>query len=334
MDRKQTIGQSFRVKDTAVCYVTDPGFLLCTLLSASSIAEDSKYTELVDVFICLVGFDELWQDKLKALFYGKNIQFLPMKATDYDPGSDCYLEPSHVPRSAFGRLALHRVLPDVYSNIVYLDGDTYIVDSLESLLTHRVKPGHILAANDFLWLCEGERGAFWEKHVDYLNYHGIDRADGYFNSGVFALKRETLVESSDWIINYFREHSGACLYYDQSALNAYFYGHREILSPRYNYSLGFYDLDRMEADQPAILHFTGGEKPWKTKASVWPQSIINAYIEFSEKYAELSPLGLNSNVIQPKSSTSTVRSILQSIRRHKRRKLMHNYMNETEFAFQ
>ena len=62
MDRKQTIGQSFRVKDTAVCYVTDPGFLLCTLLSASSIAEDSKYTELVDVFICLVGFDELWQD--------------------------------------------------------------------------------------------------------------------------------------------------------------------------------------------------------------------------------------------------------------------------------
>ena len=333
MDRTQTIDQSVRVKDTAVCYVTDPGFLLCTLLSASSIAEDSKYTELADVFICLVGFDELWHDKLKALFHGKNIQFLPMKATDYDPGSDCYFEPSHLPKSAFGRLALHRVLPDVYSNIVYLDGDTYIVDSLESLLTHRVKSGHILAANDFLWLCEGERGAFWEKHVDYLNYHGIDRADAYFNSGVFALKRETLAESSESITNYFREHSGACLYHDQSALNAYFYGHREILSPRYNYSLGFYDLDRMEADQSAILHFTGGEKPWKTKASVWPQSITNAYIEFSETYADLLPCGLNFAASKPRRKTAVTKRILKSTRRYKRRKLMHNYMNETEFAF-
>lgn len=334
MDRTQTIDQSFRMKDTAVCYVTDPGFLLCTLLSASLIAEDSKYIELADVFICLVGFDESWHDKLKALFHGKNIQFLLLDDADYAPGDDCNYLTAHVPKSSFGRLALHKVLPDNYVNLVYLDGDTYVLESIESLLTHRVKPGHILAANEFLWLCWGERGAFWKRHVDYLNYHGIDRADGYFNSGVLALKRETLMESSDWIINYFREHSDACLYQDQSAMNAYFFGRREILSPRYNYSLGFYNLNRMEADQPAILHFTGGEKPWKTKASVWPQSIINAYIEFSEKYAELTPLGLNSNVIQPKSNTSTARRILQSIRRHKRRKLMHNYMNETEFVFQ
>jgi|TARA_B100001093_G_scaffold462419_1_gene477625 lipopolysaccharide biosynthesis glycosyltransferase len=333
MKNAEIIDQLPVVKDTAVCYVTDSNFLLCTLLSASLIGENSRYSELVDIFICLVGFEECQHDKLKALFHGKNIQFLPMKATDYDLGNDCYFEPSHVPKSSLGRLALHKVLPDGYSNIVYLDGDTYIVDSVESLLTHRVKPGHILAANEFLWLCEGERGAFWKKHMDYLSYHGIDKVDAYFNSGVFALKRETLAESSESIINYFRKHAGACLYHDQSALNAYFYGRREIMSPRYNYSLGFYDLNRMEADQPAVLHFTGGEKPWKTKASVWPQSIINAYLEFSEKHAELSPFGLNSNAIQPKSSTSTVRRILQSIRRQKRSKLMHNYMNETEFAF-
>ena len=77
-------------------------------------------------------------------------------------------------------------------------------------------------------------------------------------------------------INYLKENGDRIIYHDQDALNAVLYGNWEQLEPRWNMQTSLIFERHPAPDEtyeklykegnasPAIVHFTGHDKPWNT----------------------------------------------------------------------
>lgn len=276
------------MKDTAVVFVTDKGFLVPSLVAALQVAEQPEATLIADIFIVLIDVDSGIVTSLASLFRDAGLSFVAMNSSLFLPPDDTFFNKTHVPRTALGRLALHHVLPAQYENVVYLDGDTQISGDITALLRHRVRPGHIAAVPEGNWLCEGDIGHYWPKHKAYMAALGIDDPHNYFNSGVLAFRMDTWREMAPRALEYFARYPERCIYHDQSALNAVFAGRYERLSPIYNFVLLYAELAIEDKVKPRIFHFTGGDKPWNYVGPPWNGRFTGAYRAFLETYPTLS----------------------------------------------
>lgn len=170
----------------------------------------------------------------------------------------------------FGRVVwLRFMLPSVLEHVervLYLDADTFIVDSLAPLFETDISNVPLAAVANVI-----EPGA--RKHVTAL---GLDPMN-FLNSGVLlmdlAMMRE---ERSTSELFAFVRNATTLLWPDQDALNAVFAGRWRRLHPRYNTMNSFWtwrdwagevfgpDLLDEARTNPAILHFEGPSlsKPW------------------------------------------------------------------------
>jgi lipopolysaccharide biosynthesis glycosyltransferase len=164
------------------------------------------------------------------------------------------------------RIFLPRLLPGI-SRVLYLDCDTLVMDSLESLWHTDLKGAWLGAVSNVF-----EAGR--EGHARRL---GLAAPRDYFNSGVLLLdldawRREGCAER---ILALARDPDAGLVWPDQDALNTVFAGHWHSLHPRWNCqnSLFYFKWardvfgDRVVAEatsRPGILHFEGGalSKPW------------------------------------------------------------------------
>ena len=253
------------------------------------------------------------------------------------PPPDSYFNKTHISRTTLGRFALHEALPSHYEHVVYLDGDVQAVGDITELVAHDVKPGFIAAGNEFLWLCENDIGPYWRRHRAYLDEIGVNDPRDYFNCGVLAFRMDTWREMAPKALDYFRRFPERCIYHDQSALNAVFYGKREILSPIYNFGTEFAKLGLIETETPRILHFTGAQKPWHFTGPPWNGRFIPDYADFLRKHPILQSLTTGPSsaelaVLTEKFWRSRRRSRLVTPWRplHRRRKFR-RYMDSRQF---
>ena len=278
---------AFAPKRRLIFFTTDAGFLLPTIQAAMQVAAQARVTAIADILIFLV--DMLPADKLllEAAFAGRPFRFELLDPALPDASSVAFNQ-THVPLSTLARLATGALIPDQYEHLVYLDGDIQITGDIYPLVSHNVTEGHIAAANDTTWLCEGDSGPYWRRMRLYLDGIGVADPHDYFNAGVLAFRRSTWAQVAPTARDFFLSHSAACLFHDQSALNAVCVGRREVLPPIYNFISGYAEIGAQEDTAPRIIHFTGAAKPWFSRCWPWYGQFIGHYDDLLQRYPILA----------------------------------------------
>lgn len=190
------------------------------------------------------------------------IQFVKVDEETYKD----FLVSDHITTTAYFRISMPKLLADKnYKKILYIDSDTLILDDIQELYQQNLKGKTIGAVID-----PGQTKA--------LERLGIDSADYYFNSGVMVIDVDQWNQHqiTEKTIDYLKTNGDRIIYHDQDALNAVLYENWHPFHPRWNMqsSLIFdkhpaptkeYDeLYKAGRKDPAVVHFTGHDKPWNT----------------------------------------------------------------------
>jgi lipopolysaccharide biosynthesis glycosyltransferase len=180
------------------------------------------------------------------------------------------LDSSHfqrrISKTAMGKLVLHEILPSQYNQVIYLDGDTQIVSTLEELEAVSVPSGKFLAARDYLAV------------TDLLT---VGHAGRYFNSGVLKFNRE------GWIgreaLEAFITDPEACGgLHDQGALNYVGGSSLILISNRWNFPKQYLHLVKMSSLK--VVHYMAHPKPWHGTFFPWTAAETIPYRQLREDH--------------------------------------------------
>jgi len=155
----------------------------------------------------------------------------------------------------YARLMIDRLVGDDVTRVLYLDCDMLVRDNIEKLFDIDMEGKPIAAVRDSI-------GAFITGRRDLKSNRDLfDPADPYFNAGM------VLVDVAQWraadiigrMEQALKDGVMARIYYDQDFLNLIFARNWLQLPWRWN------TVDARHAHEgldPAILHYTGENKPW------------------------------------------------------------------------
>lgn len=191
-----------------------------------------------------------------------------------------------------GRLVCDKILPSNVEKILYLDGDTIVIDSLSELYNTDLENCYI--------------GACIEPTVDKQRKNGLGLKDHpYYNSGVLLIDLKKCRKDNIFpnIVEYYINNKDKIFAPDQDAINGYLKGKIYTLAPKYNFvnSFKFYPykvLDKIAGEKcfvdlesykdslnnPVIIHFLGEERPWR-------EGNTNSFSDQYIKYANKTPWG-------------------------------------------
>jgi lipopolysaccharide biosynthesis glycosyltransferase len=272
-------------KSKLVVFVTDRGFLVPSLVAATQLVEFGQLGQ-ADIVIYTIDLDDQVLSSLQKK-YKNTIRFEPLATRSFMPPETVSFFANHVPKAALARLALHDIIDKRYQDIVYLDGDIQIARPITDLLNYSVPEGKIMAGRGSAWL---DKYAPDSKATPdgYLESLGGVAPEDYFNSGVLAFKRSTWEVEAPRALSFFMEHSNICIRHDQSALNAVFLGRVVHFAPAYNFHRAYSRNFLQHVYSPAIIHFTGSDKPWNSLALPWGGQFIGKYRHFMKMHPELA----------------------------------------------
>ena len=159
----------------------------------------------------------------------------------------------------------YRFLIDKYvqeKQVLYVDSDTFIVDSLEDLI-------HV-DLNQFYLAAVENPNYFYKKKIN------LNSSIPYFNSGILLLnldliRRDKIFEKA---ITFAKNQARNISFPDQCSLNSVVNGNFILLEPKFNLQTVFFnDYSQIDAsdftkkniknaiESPIIIHFTGKYKP-------------------------------------------------------------------------
>ena len=259
------------MSNQCVAYVTDVEYSFPTILSA---LQARKFASS-ETDVCVLMSEHLDNfEELKSLLALSGVKL--MDATEALHQSLGKLDGSHfmgrISVSTMAKLVLAQILPDNYTQIIYLDGDTQIVSSLADLENAFAPPGKFFAARD------------------YTSIHGLlqnGKDSSYFNAGVLKFHRD------GWIgpeaLQLFATNPEACDgKHDQGALN-YVCGSSLILvSNRWNFPKQFLHL--VDMSSLAIVHYMAHPKPWHGTFFPWSDTESQVYIDLRKTHPAYNAL--------------------------------------------
>lgn len=258
---------------------TDDNYILPTIVTITSIMENSKSTTKYDYYIMLSG-EVSKENKQKLISIQEHYKNCSINLIDMkDAFKNAYIS-HHIKVPAYYRLSLPSLLPNI-DKILYLDVDIIVNKDLFELYKTNINNYYLAGIkNPHGYLCK-------DSNFDYAKFLGIDSIDQYINSGVtlFNLKkmREDNLEQKfiDFITA--KQKAGEAIpLHDQDTLNAVCYNHIYHLPCKYNLMLHYavksvedfdnnkwlsqcYNRDEwLEAfNDPVIIHYSSWKKPWK-----------------------------------------------------------------------
>lgn len=169
----------------------------------------------------------------------------------------------HISRASYYRLLAPVCLPAEVDRFLYLDSDLVVEDDIAPLFAIDLADNVLAAvANPCTW--HGQLGLPAGTH--------------YFNAGVLMIDRRRWEDAcvSERVLAIIAEKAASLRYHDQDALNCVITGRWTKFAPAWNQQHYFPLLDpaalgyghaewKRALDQPSLIHFTGGSKPWHAK---------------------------------------------------------------------
>ena len=228
---------------------------------AAGIASIVRFTKPAGLrFIILhEGISEERQAEIESVAPGACFYWRTISDTDVPQ----YCNREHFSRPILYRLALDKLAPLDCRRVIYLDTDLLLCRDIRELWATDLGGYSLAAVID----CNIDPRMFAEKWK--LKKPSV----GYLNSGVLIvdLDRVRAERSFAAAMKFVSEHGHECLYADQDALNYVFWNHWRMLAPRWN-AQRYMVVPALSKELPqdlqfhhrlpAVVHFTGPEKPW------------------------------------------------------------------------
>jgi lipopolysaccharide biosynthesis glycosyltransferase len=274
-------------KDRLIFFSTDPGFLVPAIVAAEQITRQPDVMAIADVMIMLIDVPNEQGAELQSAF--PNIIFRHISKDGFDLPDGAVFNETHVPKASLARLSSSAYIDDHYKHVVYIDGDVQVIGSILPLVSHNVREGYVLAGPDAAELWWPEAGGSATGERNYIRGLGLEDPRLYFNGGILAATRTTWASFGAEALQFMRDRSTICRYHDQSAMNAITSeSKREFLSPRYNFNRWYGLLGLRDAMTPAIIHFTGAQKPWADKYPSYNGEFKDAYVRIVAEHPVLT----------------------------------------------
>lgn len=261
-----------------ISYIFDAGFERCSLVSVFSLLKHSSTNQQILLFSNQTAASYFRDvERLAAAFPESSIETHPFPHLDEHGGTR-----GHITSATMLRLFLHRV---VDGRTLYIDGDTLIRRDITPLLEEDLQ-GHpigacrsprihasFLAASQSRWVLR--RKPHRERIARLKAVPGLD-PENYFNAGVLIFDMKRIREEG--FVTPLEDWRAAEAYpnRDQDHLNFVFKKRIHLIPPEWNSIWGnvttnrliftrrerdFYAASRLD---PAIVHYTGAQKPWNS----------------------------------------------------------------------
>jgi len=248
------------------CNIDNNYIRFCSVMLVSLF--ENNRDQSFDIHIVSQDLSEDGQQTLKDIVckqYGQRIHFYfvgPDLLNNFPIDTN-----SHISISTYLRLFLSSILPASLSKVLYLDCDIIIRSSIAGLWNIDLTKYAIGCVEDM-----------WSDIDNNYSRLGYSKEFLYFNAGVMLVnldfwRRNHLEEE---FVRYVRNNPEKLLFNDQDVLNGVLYDKKLFIPFTWNMQDGFFRRRRRirketwdaldkELFDPAILHFTGGKKPWDYK---------------------------------------------------------------------
>ncbi|MDR1378907.1 MAG: glycosyltransferase family 8 protein [Synergistaceae bacterium] len=156
------------------------------------------------------------------------------------------------------RGTLYRLLiPELFNlpKAIYLDCDIVVNLDLSDLWATPIDNFSLAAAKDQLFATSDRR-----SHEKIRTWAMRYIPENYFNAGVLLMNLQRIRRKYDLVrdgFDFFKRYAHVADFADQDFLNVLFAGEVYFLEARFNRMLNYHDI------RNSILHFAGGQQPWK-----------------------------------------------------------------------
>lgn len=250
-----------------ICFATDDNYVKTTAIAIMTVLLTNKDEE-ISFYILSQSLaeenKELLQNTVLKYSSKSQIQFCILTNSIIEKFSSTIKKENHVSLATYLRLFIPSLLPNNVQKILYLDGDIICVDSLCPLYETDLKNFSMVAAHD-------ER-TLEPESFQRLNY---PMKNGYFGAGILLInvdywrKNNIQQKSLDFVFR----NKEICVWHDQDALNKILNGTVKFCHIRYNvyehlyenennYPTSFDNKIKEAVENPVIIHFCSGRKPW------------------------------------------------------------------------
>lgn len=192
---------------------------------------------------------------------------------------------------AYARLFLDRFLPPDVEELLYLDGDTQILGSLDALMFADPPPDGVLGARDPVVFIQEAVPSYRGGIDEWWDASGIDRTirARYINSGMMRLSRLALGTLRQGALSLHVTKGDSVRYGDQDLINLALGNRVDLVSMEWNFPGFLLDSQVSERIEPRILHFMSDPRPWNAPLWPWGRRYFEPYRELVERYPALRP---------------------------------------------
>ena len=223
-----------------------------------SMGESNREVDSLDIYVAHSNIaDEDFKPLFDAAEAFPNMHIHPLKVADSFFADTPVIE--RLPKESFYRLIAFEILPDEVERVLYLDPDTYILRSLQTLYDMDMGDNFVAA---------GSHTYSWVEKLNHVRLK-MGKDTKYINSGIMLMDLKKMREyaTHEMVTKYLDENIQKLYLGDQDAMNGLFWEYTTDLDIKlYNMdekTLKRYDLHADWArDNTVIVHYNGKYKPW------------------------------------------------------------------------
>ena len=263
-------------KAIPIAMATDNNYVYPTLVSMTSILENKNKDTKINFHIMIsgkvTGENKERFKKLLKHYPDCSVNLIDMK----DKFSKVQVG-GHITTPTYYRLNLPSLLSK-HDKVLYIDGDTVVNKDLWELFNTDINEYYIAGVLDL-----GFANNRADDNLQYAKKLGIYDMGRYINAGLILMNTKKMREEKlekifdDYIPTLSKRGLGL---QDQDIINAVCYEKIKLLNPTYNaqlivswpkimpsYAIGWCNQEEWNdfLENPTILHWDGGNKPWKNK---------------------------------------------------------------------
>lgn len=267
-----------RAEEIPIFFSTNDNYAKHVCVAIASILDNSKSS----FHFCILtsGLCEESKNAIVQTAAGNTVEFISIDKRDFESFNVML---AHLSIEACYRYLIADLKPE-FDKAIYLDCDLVVLDDIKKLYDTDIKDFYAACGDEIL-------------KVSYYKKLGLSR---YFNSGVLLLNCALMRcdNITEQLFKKTAELSGKSKYLDQDALNIVFSKKLKFFHMRWNATNPIFrksanvkflkEIARQARDNPAIVHFSGPDKPWKIPSGMLSHPYSAAYFYYLSKtpYAE------------------------------------------------
>ena len=274
-----------------IVYSSDNNYAQHLCVSMVSLFENNIDAKELNIFIISNDISEESKSKLTktAEKYYRQLTWV-----DFNPYKDkLFLDLEwDISISSYARLFLAEMLPDWCHRAIYLDCDTVVCSSLDTLFNKDMQCSAVAGVNDLVL------DVFKEKV-------GLPPTQSYINAGLLLIDLDKWRKDNltSLFLRFINDHNGKVTHHDQGTINGTLFDSCLLLDPKYNvltpyytqkynrmlkfYHISdYYSEEKIKAacDNPVIIHYTP-----EYIGRVWENGCTHPKRDIYKHYLEMTP---------------------------------------------